>query len=328
MERLPPFDSLVAFEAVFRLGSMTAAAGELCLTQGAISHRIRRLEEFLGAKVFNRGGSSVELTAAGMALSQELSDIIHRVESLREKALAASSPSTLRVGIGSALADYWLVKRLLRFTDRHPEIEIELLVLENEAPETQRDLDIRILWTTSSQAYASPTQQPLFREHVFPVCSPCLLPPGFKTGDPQILATLPLLEKRLPGSNSGMEWSWKAWFDQLGLESLRTAGIRFTSIGSVIAATLQGTGVGLARSMLVCDAIAEGKLVRVLTPEQDRLSSKVHIVKWSNELSDSSSVKTFVRWLCEEARSTETYIDPERRTGLSEPVVYAKAPSA
>lgn len=309
MRKLPPFDTLLAFEAVARRLSMTVAAEELSLTQSAISHRIRRLEEFMDAPLFDRSGSRLCLTRAGLALQRELGDIIIKMGALRDRVLLADSPKTLRVGVGAALADNWLIRRLPSFNLLHPEATIELVALSNEAPELVSELDIRILWKPVSEAHVSATQVPLFREHVFPVCSPSLLSDG-NSCNADVLRELPLLEKRAPGYQSGMEWSWQFWFDQLMLGEPGRPAMCFSSIGPVVSAAIQGNGVGLVRSMLACDALEDGRLVRVLSPEHDLLSSKVHVVSWRESLCDSMQIYAFVDWLRDETSKTSVYVAP------------------
>ncbi len=198
-------DALIAFESVTRTGGMTAAARELGVTQSAVSHRIRRLEDFMEVELFQRSGRGLSLTPAGAALQDSVSKLLGAAAQLKARVTAAQAPGRLRLGVGSALADNWLVRRLPDFASRHPEVTLELMVVENEAPERRANLDVRILWVAASEARPTSTQRPLFREHVFPVCSPKLLPEGYQPGDPAILKKLPLLHKIVHGVASGAE---------------------------------------------------------------------------------------------------------------------------
>src|SRR5207244_3902538 len=118
------------------------------------------------------------------------------------------------------------------FAARNPKIAIELVVAENEAPERSANLDLRILWVPAAEARASSIQRPLFREHVFPVCHPTLLPADFAPGDASVLTRVPLLHKHSPGQ--GEEWSWQAWFARLKLRPKPKEALRFTSISPTI----------------------------------------------------------------------------------------------
>ncbi len=302
MIRLPPFDALIAFDAAVRHRSMTRAASELGLTQSAVSHRIRRLETFMGATLLRRDNSGLSPTPAGEAIIDGLAELFDDIEGLRGRCLAAAGPDRLRVGVGAALAENWLVRRLPRFSSGHSRAFIELVVVENEAPERIVNLDVRILWVPVTELRATSTQRPLFQERVFPVCSPSLLPPDFTLGDAQVLARLPLLHKGPAGRASSAEWSWSAWFERLSLPAKPKESLRFASIGPAIAAAHAGAGVVLARSMLVHDALAEGRLVRILPPEEDVRSSKAHIVRWPQALRGDERIKTFVSWLAATAK--------------------------
>jgi LysR family transcriptional regulator, glycine cleavage system transcriptional activator len=302
MTRLPPFDALIAFETTARLGSMTRAASELFLTQSAISHRIRRLEVFMGVQLFDRSDSGLIPTAAGRAVLDGMPVVLDGLAELRIRCLAAAAPNRIRVGVGAALADNWLVQRLPQFAAQNPNLTVELSVVENEAPERAADLDIRILWVTATAVHESAIQRPLFQERVFPVCSPSLLPRDFEAGDPSVLLELPLLHKGTRGHAAAAEWNWDAWFTRLGLPGRPKEALRFDSIGPAISAALTGAGVALARSMLVHDALKEKRLIRVLPKIEDQLSSKVHVARWSRKASADVAVQAFASWLAAKSK--------------------------
>lgn len=304
MRALPPFDGLIAFDATLRHRSMTLAAGELGLTQSAISHRLKKLEAFVGTTLLNRTGSGLSPTPAGLALAEGLSRMLGEMAELRARSRAAVQPTTLRIGLGSALADYWLVRRLPKFASKHPDVAIELIVVENEAQARALDLDVQVRWIPRASARASSTQRLLFDEMVFPVAVPALLPRGRPLRDPTDLAALPILHKGPVGRNDGAEWSWPVWFERLGIMAAVPSGLRFDTISTAIATALQGGGVVLARSLLVNDALAERRLGRVLSSDWDMGSSKTHIVRWPAVLADDERVGLFVAWLGKEAKET------------------------
>ena len=305
MRTLPPFDALVAFDTALRHRSMTRAAAELGMTQSAVSHRLRRLEAFVGTPLLNRSSDGLSATPAGAELANGLGELLDGLADLRGRCRALVMPSGLRVAVGSALADYWLVRRLPRFTRRHRKLEIELGIVENELQARAADADLQILWQPIETARSTSTQRLLFHEQVFPVCRPQLLPGGRMLRDPRGLADLPLVHKGPPGGRGqGAEWSWPVWFARLGIEGRPPAGLRFAALGTAIAAALEGAGVVMARSLLVHDALADGRLVRVLPEKWDMPSSKAHIVRWPAALSTDQRVQKFVDWLTAEARST------------------------
>jgi LysR family glycine cleavage system transcriptional activator len=309
--QLPPFDSLLAFDAALRLRSMTAAAAELGVTQSAVSHRLRRLESFIGTPLLLRRRAGLEATLAGTALAENLGEIFEGLAGLRERSRAVLPAPRLRLGMGAALAQHWLLRRLPLFHRRHPGIAIELAAFNSKAQMEARsaDLDLRITWVNPDEARASSTQRLLAREQVFPVCAPGLLKDMglLKTPlrDPAQLAQLPLLHK---GSEGGQaeEWEWSTWFRRLGLKGKPKPVLHVDEIGTSVAAALEGTGVALARSLIVHDALQDGRLVRVLPSRWDMTSQKAHVIRWPAALSGDPRLRVFVDWLAEAASQTIT----------------------
>ena len=176
MRALPPFDGLIAFDAALRHRSMTLAARELGLTQSAISHRLKRLEAFVGAPLLNRTGAGLLPTPAGTTLADGLGRMLDEMAELRARSRATVQPATLKIGLGSALANYWLVRRLPAFASTHPNVAIELFIIESDVQARALDLDVQIRWLPKASARATSTQRLLFDERVFPVAIPSLLP--------------------------------------------------------------------------------------------------------------------------------------------------------
>jgi LysR family glycine cleavage system transcriptional activator len=301
MRALPPFDGLIAFEAALRHRSMTLAANELGLTQSAISHRVKKLEAFVGAKLLMRTSAGLSPTTAGLSLSEGLSKLLDEMAELRARSRAAVRPAALKVAVGPALANYWLVRRLPRFVSSFPEVALELVTVENEVQARAASADIQILWLPKTAARANSTQRFLFSESVFPVAASSLLPCGRPLKDPATLTKLPVIHKGPAGRNDGAEWSWPVWFERLGIETGVPAGLRFDTISTALAAAFQGAGAVLARSLLVRDAIAAQRLCRVLSCDWDMPSSKTHIIRWPAALAGDQRVSVFAVWITGEA---------------------------
>ena len=304
MRALPPFDGLIAFDAALRHRSMTRAAGELGLTQSAISHRLKKLEGFVGARLLDRTGGGLLPTAAGVTLAEGLGRLLDEMAELRARSRASVRPRTLKIGLGSALANHWLVRRLTAFASAYPDIAIELCIIESDVQARALDLDVQIRWIPKAGARATSTQRLLFDEMVFPVAIPSLLPRGRPLREPHVLGTLPVLHKGLAGRNEGAEWSWPVWFERLGVTAPVQAGLRFDNLGTAITAALQGSGVVLARSLLVHDALAEKQLCHVVSPDWDMTCSKAHVIRWPAALANDRRVALFSDWVVREAKRT------------------------
>lgn len=308
MQPLPPFDSLVAFDAVLRHGSMTAAASELGVTQSAVSHRLRRLETFIGTPLLIRRRAGLVPTPAGSALSEGLGDVFRGMAGLRETCRRAVAPARLRVGVGAAMANHWLVRRLPDFGRRHPGIEIELVIATTLAQMQARvrDCDLSVLWVKPEEARNSSTQRLLAREQVFPVCTPAVLKTvGARklARDPTLLSQLPLLYKGTEEGNSP-EWEWSTWFKRLGIPGKPKTSLRFADIGTAVSAALEGGGAVLARSLLVHDALQDGRLVRPLGPDWAMPCNKAHLLRWPAARSADLQLRAFVAWLAAQVEAT------------------------
>ncbi len=303
MRRLPPFAELVAFEAVARHLSFTRAAQELCLTQSAVSHRVRRLEAHLGKSLIVRLNPGLVLSEAGSAL---LPGLVAALDGLAQ--LGQSSERRLRVAAGSALCTWWLAGRLHGFMARWPGVSIELIPIE-QAPIAIPQADVRILWVAPGEEPRGPTQLPLFNEQVFPVCSPALLPGGQPLHDAQALARLPLLHKATHGLG---EWSWPVWLERLGCQTGTTprSELRFAEMGLVLSAAMDGAGVALSRSLLVHDALSSGRLVVPLAGIVPMHSTKKHVARWPSAKAANPDIRAFVEWLAAEAALTLAAIEP------------------
>jgi LysR family glycine cleavage system transcriptional activator len=309
VRRLPPFPELVAFEAVARHLSFTKAAAELCITQSAVSHRVSRLEKFLGTQLLHRSNPGLALTTAGAALLPQLKaalDGLERLSPRRER--------RLRIAAASFLCTWWLAGRLSAFMQQHPGITIELIPMESDRSSIP-EVDVRILWLGPGDEPSAATHMPLAREHVFPVCSPDLvrdLPMG---RDPAALATLPLIHKAYHAVG---EWSWPVWLDRLGVKvtKRREGELRFPDPGLMLSAAMNGAGVAIGRSLLVHDALKDGRLIVPFPAAEPMVSEKRHVARWRRNRQGDRDIEAFVNWLAGEASASIQRIRPRPESQL------------
>lgn len=123
---LPPLNALRAFEAVARTGSFRAAAETLFVTQPAISHQIRNLEDWMGAPLFDRSGRMPQLLPRGQALAQDLSRAFDAIGAACRRARPATDPALVVAAIPS-VAVCWLIPRLPRFQAAHPKVQLRVI---------------------------------------------------------------------------------------------------------------------------------------------------------------------------------------------------------
>ncbi|MFL6622858.1 MAG: LysR family transcriptional regulator [Sulfurifustis sp.] len=297
MRRLPPFPELVAFEAVARHLSFTRAADELCITQSAVSHRVRRLEEYFGQRLIRRINPGIELTEAGTTL---LPDVVAALDALSR--LNKNPERRIRVAAGSALCTWWLTGRLPSFMARRPGLSVELAPIAAHATSVP-EADVHILWVGEGENASSTTQAPLPNEFVFPVCSPRILPREMPLHDPKAIGRMTLLNKAIPTTG---EWNWATWLDQLGVDaaSRRGAELRIGDIGLMMSAALDGAGVTLAKSLVVYDALQAKRLTIPVVGLEPMICKKKYVVRWLRSKAGDSDIVAFVNWIVEEAEET------------------------
>ncbi|MES1197247.1 MAG: LysR substrate-binding domain-containing protein [Pseudomonadota bacterium] len=250
MAHLPSLQTLRAFEAAGRLKSYSKAAAELGLTHGAVSHRMRELEEQLGRPLFVRQGNAMVLTIAGAELLAQ----VRQGLSLLEQAFATCPPGDVQQLVVTAvpsLASSWLFERLPNFRDAHPEIELSLRVSEALADFNKDGVDIGV--RLGLGGWPGLHASKLFDEQLCPVCTPDYRD-RFKLHEPSDLKNAVLLRNT---------WTpWAQWFKAVGLDWPEpSVGPSFDDAILLMRAAQRGDGVALARRRLAADEVRKGNLV-------------------------------------------------------------------
>ena len=168
--RLPVLNALKAFEAAARCESFTRAAEELCVTQGAVSHQVKALEAELGLKLFNRERQKLIITEAGRAYLVVVRDAFDRIANGTERLLQRQNAGALTVSTSPNFAAKWLVHRLSRFAEAHPNIDLRVSASLHHVDFAREDVDLAIRHGDGQFQALHVTR--LCLEEVFPVCSP------------------------------------------------------------------------------------------------------------------------------------------------------------
>jgi LysR family glycine cleavage system transcriptional activator len=259
MAPLPSLDTLRVFSVAARHMSFTKAADELHLTQSAVSHRVRALEEELGILLFNRLPRRLELTHAGRTLAQRVdqavADIAHTIADLDQ----GGDARRLKVTVLPSVASRWLVPRLPRFHAQYPDIELQLISDPRVLDLRVARIDLAVRFGRGSYPGYAVTM--LMPDHVFPVCSPRLIAQHGPAATVETLLDMPLLhDSSTEGDGSGSDW--RSWLDHIGRRELACRdGQRFSEAGLLIDAAVLGLGVALARASLVSDHMTNQTLV-------------------------------------------------------------------
>lgn len=287
--RLPPLATLQAFEAAVRHQSYTAAARELSLTHGAISHHISTLEERQGVKLFAREKNRMVPTEAGRLLVTKVRQALGMLE--RSFATAdATQALALTVSVLPSIAGRWLAPRLTRFAARHPQIDLFVDVRATLADLAAGDADCAIRFGPGG--WAEVQQVRLMGDASFPVCAPSYRE-GLLPRTPDELADCTLLRNPwLP---------WEPWLHAASLAFKEPArGTTFTDSSVLLDAVAAGLGVGLGRRTLVEGELQRGRLVRLFDLAVPDPYS--HYFVWRADHPKLTAIFALRDWLLDETR--------------------------
>ncbi len=252
--RLPPLNALKAFEAAARHESFTRAAEELCVTQGAVSHQVKALEAELGMKLFNRERQRLAITDAGRAYLVVVRDAFDRIASGTERLLQRQSGGALTVSTSPNFAAKWLVHRMGRFAEAHPEIDLRVSASLQHVDFAREDIDLAIRHGDGTAPGLHVTR--LCVEQLFPVCSPKLLGGRGPLRTPAELGRFQLL-------HVNDRQGWSQWLDFAGVTGVDPSrGPVLNQASMAIDAAVDGQGVALARTALAAWDLIGGRLVR------------------------------------------------------------------
>ena len=290
--RLPPLSSLRAFEAAARHLSFTRAANELHVTQAAVSHQVKSLEEWLGLKLFRRQNRNVFLTEAGQAYLPAVRDAFDGLAEATRRLRQRGGESKLTVTVTLSFAAKWLMPRLGRFRRLHPEIEFRIDATDRNVDLGREEVDVGLRYGAGS--WPGLIARPLLKEELFPVCSPAL---AAELKQPEDLAKHTLLHDE-------MRQDWRMWLLAAGVAGVDpTRGPAFNNSAMCVQAAIDGEGVALGRSALVAADLAAGRLVR---PFAVNLPTEfAYYVVFTPQAGELPRVKALVDWLAAEAAAEE-----------------------
>lgn len=294
MRRLPPLNSIRAFEAAARHLSFTRAARELNVTQSAVSHQIKALEARLGVPLFRRLNRALLLTDEGQAYLPAVRDALDRLAEATERLLVGETSGTLTVSVMPSFAARWLVPRLARFRDLHPDIDVRLSASDKLVDFARDDVDVAIRYGRGT--YPSLHVTRLLGEDVFPVCSPAL-----RDGDPPLRRLADLARHTLLHDIvDDICPDWPTWLRLMGADGIDTSrGPVFSDSSMLLQAAVDGQGVALGRSALAAADLEAGRLVKpfdVRTP----LDVAYYLV-CPRSTAERPKIAAFRAWLLAEA---------------------------
>jgi LysR family transcriptional regulator of beta-lactamase len=277
-----PLNALRAFECAARHLSFTRAADELCVTQTAISHQVKGLEERLGVALFRRSSRGLKLTDEGVALAPTLFEAFGAIDRLLEQFEAGGVAEVLTVSAVGAFVVGALLERLPAFRAAHPLVDLRILTNNNKVDVVAEGLDYAIRF--GDGAWHGCEAELICDAPMSPLCAPQL---AQQLRDPADLLRLPLLRSYRPQD-------WPAWFRSAGLDASNLRGPLFDSSVIMAQAAIRGEGVALAPYDMFRRELDAGQLVRPFPIDADVGG---YWLTWLKSHAPSPAMQTFRSWL-------------------------------
>ncbi len=306
--QIPPLNPLRAFEVAARHLSFTRAADELFVTPSAVSHQIKTLEESLGIPLFVRDAKALSLTAAGKAYLPGVQEAFKQLAYATHQLHQSQGVPSLKINLPPTFAEKWLIPRMRRFMEKHPDIDLKISTSKHMVDFTREDFDLAVRYGRG--VYPGLYSELCLPVEVFPVCSPALLqgPHPLRTAADLRHHTLLHDESTYDDVSNP---NWAMWCAHAGITDVDTTrGPSFWPSHLVITAAADGLGVALAKKHWVAKDLADGVLVRpfgVALPVEFS-----YYIVFPQERARDARILAFVAWVREElARDGMVHPVPE-----------------
>ena len=293
--RLPPLNSLRAFEAAARHLSFKQAAGELHVTPAAVSHQIRTLEEYCGTPLFHRLARALRLTEAGQAALPPLREGFDKLAEAADAMRAGERAGILTVSVAPTFGAKWLIPRLDRFRAAHPEFDVRIDATDALVNFAGDGVDVALRYGRGT--YRNLRSECLMPEVSLPVCSPRLLERDPPLRRPEDLRHHTLLHVQWR-TEDDVAPSWRMWLRAAGVEGVDVErGPRFSVEGMALEAAIAGQGVALTGAALVEGDLKAGRLVRPFPPSASQATAFCYYLVYPEAKAGDAKVMAFRDWV-------------------------------
>ncbi|MBL4830938.1 MAG: LysR family transcriptional regulator [Aliivibrio sp.] len=290
--KLPPLRAVQYFEAVARYNSFSKAAEDMNVTQSAVSHQVRLLEEYLGESLFTRQGRNLSLTPIGERYFDDVSNALVNISQSSQQIREGES-GKIRLAIYSSLAVKWLIPRLENLKQQHPEIELTLNMVAENPVLSEQVADCFITISPSKKNYVS---EFLYKEQLYPVCSRKLWQQIQDKPLPESMWQLPLLTVKsvFPSGTAGEDW---AKWAQLGdFEIPKDVQVtHFSHMILAAEAARYDQGIALLNNYFMSDQGRQHDFVRI--PMHDLPTGDNFYFVYKKTREKQSEIITLGRWL-------------------------------
>ena len=251
---LPPFPALRAFHAAARHGQFRSAAKELGITESAVSHQIRRLEDFLRTRLFDRRGPRVDLTATGRRYFEEIDPAVTRIREATRALVGPQERARVALTLAPSLATLWLIPRLATFEEACPGIDLQLVTTTRLCDLRREQLDLAI--RHGGGRWDDVEAEFLLAEWAVPVCKPGYIEAAQRS------AVAELLRNRRLIVNEYYPDEWLEWMRAHDVAAAPLSGaLRLESQEQILEAAERGLGLAMGRRPLVDERLKSGALI-------------------------------------------------------------------
>ncbi|HEV2676744.1 MAG TPA: transcriptional regulator GcvA [Aliidongia sp.] len=296
IRKLPPLNALRAFEATARNGSLTRAALELSVTQGAVSRHVLQLEAWLGVPLCSRQRRGIETTEQGAALAAVLGTAFDQIEAQARRMRQKPMGNTLRIKLPPTYAIRWFVPRLARFHALNRHIDVQITTSHQTVDFDIEDIDVCIHAGSAPPAGAECRR--LFGEVLLPVCSPGVFrkyPPIERPAD--LAGHVLLCSMHRPDD-------WPVWLDAAGIHDIDgNEGLKFENSALAYQAAVDELGIVMAQRAFVEDDLRTGRLVAPLALQV--ATSSAYYLAYPRSRQKAHVIEAFSEWIVQEAAAVD-----------------------
>lgn len=307
--QLPPLNALRSFEAAARHLSFTRAAAELCVTQGAVSQQVKQLETALDVALFQRTSGGLRLTRKGEEYAAEIRAALRRIRDATAALRREGNARGLTLSCLPSFAHKWLMPRLGRFLERHPEVSLRIHTGFDLVDFARDGIDCAI--RHGPGRYPGCFAEILLTEELTPMCSPAV---AAELSEPRDLARVVLLR------DFGTDWT--EWLVQAGLDDLEVRmGPEFLDSSMAMQAAIDGRGVILGHTALARDDLLNKRLVAPFALRVPYDCAHWFVCPAGNET--QPQIAALYAWLREEAAAFPAPAIGKRRSAVPRPLPYS-----
>lgn len=292
-KKFPPLNALKAFESAARHLNFTKAAEELFVTQAAVSHQIKLLEDFLGVALFHRRNRLLELTELGLQYFDEIRPLLEQIAKATDQIRAKNNRQILTISVPQTFGMQWLVPRLNDFHEKFPEIEVRIKGVDQDEGLLGKEIDVAIYYGSGKWENVESirlTEAPLVM----------LASPRFLEQNPLVQPS-DLIGKTLLHVFSRNKW--KRTIEHFGLEEqidVEQAGSVFSHTFMALQAAMHQQGIAIANKVLAQNELEQGNLIEPFPI--GLYDEKTFYVVYPPQMLNIIKVRNFVEWITQEMR--------------------------